>query len=183
MRDDDAAIIVIVFVVLIILAIALAIQIFFLLNVSRCLALVRPRNRDMEPGLVWLNLIPCLNLIWSFMIVLKVASSLRKEYEYRRWPTEGENFGSNVGLGWAICVILANIPYIGILFGIPGLICFIMYWVQIANYRNQLQSEPPDRFDEDEYDDRFERDRHDDAPPKKLPRYEDDEPDDRYRAK
>jgi hypothetical protein len=30
----------------------------------------------MEPGMVWLNLIPVLSLVWQFITVIRVAESL-----------------------------------------------------------------------------------------------------------
>jgi hypothetical protein len=155
--NDDELLAILAVVFLVVIAIGLVIHIFFLLTLSRCLARIQPRNRDMEPGLVWLNLIPCVGTVMIFLTVNWLASSLRKEYESRGWRTEGETFGQGIGMGYAICAIASAIPYIGGLIGIAALICFIMYWVQIANYSTALQERPYDpdrRLDEDDYYDR-----------------------------
>src|SRR5579862_234749 len=83
------------------LVISLIIHIFFFLTLSRCLSRIQPRNRDMEPGLVWLNFIPFLNMVWIFCTVNWISSSLRKEYQDRGWRTGGETFGNGVGIGFA----------------------------------------------------------------------------------
>jgi hypothetical protein len=50
-------------VVAVLVIFSLIINIFFLLTLSRCLSRVQPRNRDMEPGMVWINLIPCFSMV------------------------------------------------------------------------------------------------------------------------
>jgi hypothetical protein len=85
--SDDAILAILLIVVAIVLVISFVIHIFFLLTLSRCLSRIQPRYRDMEPGLVWLNLIPCVATIWIFFTVIKIANSLRKEYYYRDWDS------------------------------------------------------------------------------------------------
>jgi hypothetical protein len=53
------------------------------------------------------------------------------------------------------------IPYIGVLFSLASLVCWIIYWVKIAGYNRQLLESKQDRYadrDEDRgrarYDDR-----------------------------
>ena len=127
-------------------AVFLAIYIPFLLNLSGCLKQVRPQNRDMKPGQVWLALFPIFNIVWMPIIVTRVASSLNREYCDRRWSSRSKDFGQSVGMAFCICSIsmltsfTLMIPYCGLLFGIGGLVCFIVYWLKIAAYRNELSS-------------------------------------------
>jgi hypothetical protein len=65
-NNDDALAVVFLIIMLVALAIGLTIAIFFYLTLSRCLSRIRSRNREMEPGQVWLNLIPCFGIIWIF---------------------------------------------------------------------------------------------------------------------
>ena len=129
------------------IVVILAIYIPFLLNLSRCLQQVEPQNRDMEPGQVWLALFPIFNIVWMSIIVTRVASSLNREYRDRRWSSRGKDFGQSVGMAFCMCSTSAIIPfaliipYCGALFGIAGMVCFIIYWVKIAAYRNELASE------------------------------------------
>ena len=53
--------------------------IFFLLTEHLTLKRIRPENRKMSPGLVWLQLIPLLGQIWQFFVVVKIAGSIKKE--------------------------------------------------------------------------------------------------------
>ena len=167
MRDEEAVNMVVLGVACVFLLIALVIAILFLLTLQKCLSRVQPRNRDMEPGMVWLNLVPCLNLVWIFMTVSKIGSSLQKEFRSRGWRTEGEGFGVGIGMAYAGLSIASNIPYVGLLFAIPALICYVIYWVQIANYSARIAkpADSSDRYgdEEDDYDrDRPSRRRRDD---------------------
>jgi hypothetical protein len=163
--NDDAFLAGLLVIAAIMIIISLVIHIFFLLTLSRCLSRIQPRNRDMEPGLVWLNLIPCVSTIWIFFTVIRIASSLRKEYDDRDLHSSDESFGQNLGLGYAICVVLSAIPYVGTVIGIAALVCFIIYWVQIAGHSRRLAEEPIERsrdYDDEEYFDRGRRHRDDD---------------------
>ena len=108
---------------LIAIVIGIIISILFLLTLQKCLSRVEPRNRAMEPGMVWLNLIPCVGMIWMFMTVSNIATSLRNEWRSRRWESYGEGFGQGVGMAYAVLSLISAIPYVNILTGIPALIC------------------------------------------------------------
>jgi hypothetical protein len=171
----------------VILAVALVIQIFYLLTLSRALRRCRPRNRRMEPGQVWLNLIPCFNIVWIFITVTRLADSLRDEFDDRRLRADGD-FGRTLGITYNVLNLLGAIPYIGAIFSLAGLVCFILYWVKIAGYSRQLLEDSEDRYNsyderDDEGDDRGYKDREGDDRPSRRRRYEDDEYEDRPRRR
>jgi hypothetical protein len=143
--------------------VALLVHILFLSALSRCLAECSPRNRTMEPGMVWLNLIPLFGLAWIFVTIIKLAESLDHEYRSRRMRTEDPDFGKTMGITYAVLAIIGCGPV--------ALIFFIIYWVKIAGYKNELVAHGrPGRYDE--YDD------FDDRPRRRRPRDDDDEYDD-----
>ena len=110
--DLEAAFIIVAISICAVVAVILAIPTtFFLLNLSRCLQQVQPQNRDMEPGQVWLALIPIFNIVWMSIIVTRVASSLNREYRDRRWSSRGKDFGQSVGMAFCICSTSAIIPF------------------------------------------------------------------------
>jgi hypothetical protein len=156
------------------LAVWLVVVIFFLISLSKALHRCHPRNRTMEPGQVWLNLIPLFNIVWQFVTVNRVADSLRNEFYDRRWDRGDTDYGR--GVGTVYCVLnpvvgvlnaASNVEPVLALVVVPlalvALICFIIYWVKIANFSGQLVARPGDYDDYDDYED--------DEP--------DDEPDDR----
>lgn len=158
---DDVAAVVAVVVVFLFLLVWLAVVICFLISLSKCLKEIRPRNRTMEPGQVWLNLVPCLNIVWTFITVIRISESLTNEYEDRRLRPDGD-FGKGLGITTLVLNLCGNIPYIGVLFGIAALICFILYWVKIAGYSRRLREDGSDEYRDDGYGDRpLRRDRDD----------------------
>jgi len=122
----------------------LVVQILFLLNLSRCLDQCSRRNRTMEPGMVWLNLIPLFNLVWLFITVFRISESLQNEYDDRRLRSDDPDFGKMMGILYVVFSIIGCFPV--------NMVFQIIYWMKIANYKNQLMSS--DRGGaEDDYDD------------------------------
>ena len=159
---DFAAAATVIFIIIgVALVIGLLIFIFYLLSLSKALSLVRQRNREMEPGLVWLNLIPCLNIVWIFITVVRIAASLRREYRSRGIRRRDSDFGQSIGIAFAALQIAGIIPYVGVVCSIAGFICWIIHWVQIAGFNAKLENSRSRRYDDDEDDgddDDYERD-------------------------
>ena len=65
------------------LLVCLAIAIFYLVTLQKALSRVSRRNRLMQPGMVWLALIPLFNLVWNFFIATQIPDSLRNEFRAR----------------------------------------------------------------------------------------------------
>lgn len=150
MRNDDAVaagVIIVVFALMIIIVLTIvAVQIFFLLTLHRCMKKVSPENRAMEPGMVWLNLVPVLNLGWIFYTVIQIKESLLKEFADRELPSSYVDGTYKMGLTYAILGACSAIPYIGILPGLAAVVFWIIYWVQIIKLSKMM-----DAFQE-EYD-------------------------------
>lgn len=52
----------------------------FKLTVQRTLRQVRPENRSVAPGLIWLDFVPIRNLSWGFISVFQIGSSPDGEF-------------------------------------------------------------------------------------------------------
>jgi hypothetical protein len=161
----------------VVLVLGLVLMILFCVTLQRTQTEVRPRNRQIPPGLVWLHLIhlgsiiplvgPLIGLggsVWDLIMVLKLSGSLQREFEDRGEPSGG-GYGKAVGLIWAgsgMVTGVLGIAYaiieqvgginpvgnepvvigIGLLFlalWLTGLVCWIIYWVQMAGYGRQLR--------------------------------------------
>lgn len=144
--------------------VGLLVTIFFLIGQMKAIQACSPRNQAMSPGLVWLNLVPILNLVWPFVTVIQVGNSLQREFRDRgldRGGGYGKALGvlmyvlalfspcfSYGGLGAAFAVddsdtspiILVAGGGIGGLFALAYLILWIVYWVKIAGYTSALNS-------------------------------------------
>ena len=125
----------------------LIVSYFFMSSLSNALKQCRPRNQRMDPGQVWLNLIPLFNIFWMFHTVSSVSDSLRREFRSRGWRAR-ENFGQTWGIVFSVVNILTCGCYIS---GLPPIILLVVYWSKIVAYTRELASDYDD--DEDEWED------------------------------
>ncbi len=112
-----------------IMVISVVVMVFYLLTLQKALSRCAPENRAMNPGLVWLTLIPLFNLVWQFFVVINIAKSLAAEFQKRGLAVEEPKPGYTLGI--VMCV--------GNLICFPvGLVCWILYWVKISGYASKL---------------------------------------------
>ncbi len=134
-------------IILGVVAILLVMMVFYLLTLQKAFSRCAPQNRAMSPGLVWLTLIPIFGLGWEFVVVMSLARSLRAESVSRNMASQ-PNPGVDVGLAMCtlqlVSVALRSAPdsrALGILLivlGVASIICWIIYWVQIAGYSGRI---------------------------------------------
>jgi len=117
--------------------------IFYLLTLQNTLHEVQHENRKMQPGQVWLTLIPLFGIVWQFIVVNSIADSLKKEFQLRNINVEEERPGIGVGLAFCILACCSIIPVLGVLTSVASFICWIIYWVKISNYKAELQHSKP----------------------------------------
>ena len=101
-----------------------------------------PQSRTMEPGMVWLLLIPVVSIVWNFFVITALAKSLGNEFRLRNVPTGDYEPGKSVGIGMAVCGACSIVPFVNFV-AIPAhLILWIIYWVKIAGFSKTLDSIP-----------------------------------------
>jgi len=130
------------FFIIILLLIVLTLNILYLLSLQNALKKVSSQNRTVEPGNVWLMLIPIFSIIYSFILYPKISESLKNEFESRNMPQSGD-YGKLVGFLLAIfgvVGVIANliIPFLATFVGLALLVLWIVYWVQIAGFKSKL---------------------------------------------
>ncbi len=117
-----------------------------LATLTRVLGRVRPENRRMEPGEVWVNLIPIVNLVWAVVTVERVGESVRNELTARGAAKKKDGYGKTSGL--IALVLVSVVPLVHPLAGVVTLpfafIYGIVYWVQMNGYARRLLDEPLD---------------------------------------
>jgi hypothetical protein len=87
----------------------------------------------MNGGLVWLLLIPLFNIIWHFIIVGNISTSLHNEFTSRNIQQEPSP-GKSVGIAMCVLYVCSIIPAFGLLCALAGFICWICYWVKVAGF-------------------------------------------------
>ena len=112
--------------------------ILYLVSLQSTLNEVSIKNRRMQPGQVWLSLIPLFGLVWQFIMVSRIADSLRAEFDDRQIQIAELRPGYSVGLAYCVLFTCSIIPVLGFLTSIAGLICWIIYWVKTSDFRQKL---------------------------------------------
>jgi hypothetical protein len=119
----------------------IALAVMYLLNLQNLLKEIDPANRKVEPGNVWLMLIPLFNIVYPFILYPNISDSLKKEFESRGIPEQGDYYRS-IGITMPILGLCGIIPVLGILAAIANLVLWIMYWVKMSEYKNKLKTSP-----------------------------------------
>lgn len=113
-------------------------MIFYLLTLQSTLQEISPENRKMEPGQVWLVFVPFFGIVWQFIIINRLADSLKLEFSKRNIPVIEDRPGYSLGLTYCILSCCGIIPILGILASLGALVCWIIYWVKINGFKTQL---------------------------------------------
>jgi hypothetical protein len=130
----------------------LVLGIFFLVTQESTLNAIRPQNRSMGPGQVWLQLIPFFNLVWQFIVVSRIAESISREmseseifsFEEPRhtvYEPGGEKPTYQIGIAYCVlyCIAVIPIPLLKGLASLACIVCWIVYWVKLAGYKKRIQ--------------------------------------------
>ena len=119
-------------------------MIFYLNSIHETIKLVQEKNRKLSPWQVWLGLIPFLNLIWQYLIVANLMDSLSAEFRYRKakYPLIKMK---KIGTAYCVLFFLSFIPKIGIILGLAGIVCFILFWIKVLDVKKTLQFLPTDQ--------------------------------------
>ena len=116
--------------------------IYYMLTLQSVLKEISPENRKMQPEQVWLSFIPIFGMIWQYYIVARLADSLKLELRKRNIWSDEKRPGYRVGLSFCRLLSSSIIPYFGLLTTIGGLVCWILYWLRINEYRSRLIENP-----------------------------------------
>lgn len=110
---------------------------------------IQPENRLMEPGKIWLQIIPLYGMIFQFKVVARIADSIRNELTV---PSEGEwllaeqiSSGDRPTYRWGLtcavlsCCTVIRFPIVEDLIALALIVCEIFYWVELRKFRQQIR--------------------------------------------
>ncbi len=121
----------------VILLVGLAIKIVIIVLLSGCLSKIPPEHREMEPGMVWLLLIPCFDIVWNFFVFIKIPKSFQR-YFAAQGRTEFGDCGEQIGLWYSICFVGCMVPYVNAVAGIALLVLLIIFLVKVLGLKGQI---------------------------------------------
>ena len=117
--------------------IGLAIAIVIAVLLAGCYSRIPQQYREMEPGMVYLMLIPCFNLVWVFFVTLRLSRSFQKYFAAHGRSDVGD-CGYQIGLWYSICVVASIVPCVQYVAGPAGLVLLIIYLVKVTGLKNQI---------------------------------------------
>ena len=131
-----------------IIALALGILLFTVvvmvaISIFICLLIYLPykdvpaEHQKMAPGLVFLLLIPFFNIIWNFIVFLRIPESFQSAFA-AQGRTDVGDCGRQIGLWYAICGVAAIVPCVNYVAGPAALVLFIIFLVKIWGLKGQL---------------------------------------------
>jgi hypothetical protein len=136
------------------LLVFIIISVLFILTQQNTLKAVKPENRLMRPGMVWLQLIPLFGQIWQFRVVTRIADSIVKQHmsfgddsivglaDYTAAENAGKRPTYSIGIIYCISLLIDmalsalpeshKLPLIQGPVGLTMMVCWIIYWVRLA---------------------------------------------------
>jgi hypothetical protein len=93
-----------------------------------------PANRKLTPASVFLLLVPVVNLVWLFFVVIKLSQGYQEYFAANPRPGVGD-CGYGVGLGWAVAVVCVIVPVAHFFAGLAALILMVLYLVKMSQLR------------------------------------------------
>lgn len=135
-------------ILIVVILVIIGVYCLYLYNLQKTLMEVSEENRDVVPGYAWLLLIPYFGYYYGFVFYQKLSSSLEKEYQSRGLSHSGD-YGKQLGLIFASTLaasfVLGFVPALQMISSILSLgilVIWIIYWVKIAQFKNELMSSP-----------------------------------------
>lgn len=117
------------------LMLALAVFLYYILYSS--LARIPPQHRKMEPGQVFLLLIPFFNLYWMFVVHTKIPQSFQSYFHSIGRKDVGD-CGEQLGLWTAIAAVCNAIPCINCISAPASIVMLILMLSKFWSLRNQI---------------------------------------------
>lgn len=133
-----------IFFLLLIIALGvvmLVVYCVYLNTLQNAVRSVAPSARKVTPGAVWLMLIPIFNLVYSFILVRKLADSFEADLLRRGQAVTGKPTYA-IGLAMSVLQILYFVPLMQRLPALLGIGCWIAHWAQVAQMSRRLRALP-----------------------------------------
>jgi hypothetical protein len=119
----------------IVLLIIIAPIYFYITNLQGLLSKISEKNRMIHPDQLWYLLVPVVNIVYHFIVVDKINSSLKREFADHQSVYTDTNFTYRSGI--AMCLFTCLIPFFTYA-GVVALVFWILYWIKTADMKDQL---------------------------------------------
>jgi hypothetical protein len=130
------------FLFIVMFAIALAIGAFICYQLYLSAARLPEADRKLAPASAFLLLVPLLNFVWLFIVVMKLSEGYQ-QYFAARPRTDVGDCGYRLGLGWAIAAVCVMVPIANVFAGLASLVLMILYLVKLSQLRAMVVPSSP----------------------------------------
>lgn len=104
---------------------------------SQMVKRIPAEHRQIEPGMVWLLMIPCFSLIWNFFVFPKIAKSFQSYFNSVNVMDVGD-CAAQLSLIYCIVSITSFIPVIGGIMALAALVLLILVLVKFNDLKNRI---------------------------------------------
>ncbi len=141
---------------LVVAAVVFGVLVLVLVRSMHALAEVPERDRPMQPGMVWLSLIPLFGVVWVFVVALRTADALNNEFDARRLRGGGDH-GKTLGIIYAVLFAVLHVsgifsacfaPFacLGVVMAVVDVILGVLFAGQLKASTQRLRDEVDDGF-------------------------------------
>ena len=122
-----------------IIAASIVLNVIWIILLVGPLKKIPPEHRAIEPGLVWLLLVPCFAMFWNFMVFQQIPQSFQRHFS-SQGRTDLGDCGEQLGLWCAITVAMTGVPCVQYIAAPASLILLIIFLVKIHTLKGQISS-------------------------------------------
>src|SRR4051812_14601753 len=119
------------------LLITLAINIVISALLYGCFNRIPPQHRTLEPGLVWLLLIPLVPIVWNFFVFQRLPESYQR-YFHSIGRTDVGDCGKTIGLWYSIALACSVVPCVNYITFPAALVLLIVFLVKAMSLKNMI---------------------------------------------
>jgi hypothetical protein len=104
-----------------------------------CYEKIPEKFRAMPPVKVWLLMIPCFNLVWSFWVFPGLSKSFQAYFDSIGDKSAGDCY-AKVALWLCISQACCIVPCLNYLAGLAALVLLILYLIKAIELKNKIKS-------------------------------------------
>ena len=121
----------------VIFVVVLVIEIFVLFQLYKVAARIPEEHQQVGPVMVWLLLIPCVNLVMLFIVFPGIVKGF-KSYFASQDRTDVEDCGAGLVKWFLITAVASIVPFVNYIAGPAAFVIFIMLFMKFLSLKNLI---------------------------------------------
>jgi hypothetical protein len=117
--------------------VSIAIAIAVILIVQSFYKRIPSEHRKMEPGMVWLLIIPCFSIVWNFFVFLRLSDSFKSYFDSQGIEDVGD-CNRTLAMAYCIAAVLCLVPCLNYVAGPVSLVLLVLALVKYNELKNRI---------------------------------------------